>query len=153
MKRNIEVQLDAFVSAKTPRKSVLIVDDNKSCIAILAKTLTSWGMSVNSAISGEEALAFLQDHTSDLALIDCQLACMDGISLARAIRVRCPECIMPVIMLTSIGNVQEGTEELGILATILKPVKNRHLKKALIKVCKTLLLLNFVKQIILTNVL
>lgn len=115
-------------------KSVLIVDDNKSCIAILAKTLTSWGMSVHSAISGEEALNILQDRIYDLALIDCQLACMDGISLARAIRVRCPECTMPVILLTSIGEVQEGREELGILATILKPAKNRHLKKALIKV-------------------
>ncbi|MGV8120208.1 MAG: response regulator [Candidatus Xenobiia bacterium LiM19] len=115
-------------------KSVLIVDDNKRCIAILSKTLASWGMNFHSVISGEEALACLEDNTFDLALIDCQLACMDGISLARAIRVRNPQCTMPVVLMTSIGEVQENREELGIITTILKPVKNRHLKKALNKV-------------------
>jgi len=115
-------------------KSVLIVDDNRRCSAILTRSLASWGMTASSVPSGEEALACLEENAFDLALIDCQLASMDGLSLSRAIKVRNPHCNMPIVLLTMIGEVHENREDLGIVTTVLKPVKNRHIRKALNKV-------------------
>ncbi len=129
-------QSEEFIDA-VKGKNVLIVDDNQRCSTILSRTLASWGMRYHSVISGEEALACLGEYTFDLALIDCQLVSMDGISLARAIRARYPRFTLPVVLLTSIGEMLENREELGIVTAVLKPVKNNHLRKALIQVFLT----------------
>src|ERR687895_642587 len=64
-----------------PRKSILVVDDDKPQRDILHDILTEAGYDVTSAASGEAALKFAKEREFDLALTDLKMTGMDGIEL------------------------------------------------------------------------
>src|SRR5207244_12036591 len=53
-----------------PRKTILVVDDEKPQRDILQEILTTAGYDVTSAASGEAALKFAKERSFDLALTD-----------------------------------------------------------------------------------
>jgi signal transduction histidine kinase/DNA-binding NarL/FixJ family response regulator len=65
---------------------VLAVDDHPVNRYLLVNQLTSLGLRVGSASSGEEALALWRDGEYSLIISDCNMPGMDGYSLAQAIR-------------------------------------------------------------------
>jgi PAS domain S-box-containing protein len=114
-------------------KKVLIVDDNASNRVILALQVRSWGMVPHEAQSGEEALEWIRAGTDfGVAVLDRQMPSMDGLTLAREIRkVREPKAL-PLILLTTLGQRDEGMGKIGIAARLTKPVKSSQLYDALI---------------------
>jgi PAS domain S-box-containing protein len=114
-------------------QKVLIVDDNASNRVILALQVRSWGMVPHEAKSGEEALEWIRAGTDfGVAVLDRQMPSMDGLTLAREIRkVREPSAL-PLILLTTLGQRDEGMETIGIAARLTKPVKSSQLYDALI---------------------
>lgn len=74
-------------------KKVLIVDDNRSWHEILTNTLQLFGIEVDSAFSGEEAIAFISECKKqyDLILMDYQMPGLNGIETTHKINEVCTQ--------------------------------------------------------------
>ena len=83
----------------TPRTlAVLCVDDHASGLAIRKAVLESFGYSVHTATSGVEALEIAARTTLDAIVLDYRMPEMNGLELARALRLRLPA--VPLIVLS-----------------------------------------------------
>jgi CheY-like chemotaxis protein len=69
-----------------PPKRVLLVEDDPTVAETVAGLLARDGHVVRVAAHGLEALAALDEHDFDLALLDLDLPVVDGFELARLIR-------------------------------------------------------------------
>lgn len=118
-------------------KRLLVVDDNRISCQNLVLQARSWGMSVQSFATGQEALDCLQWQGFDLVVIDCQLPDFDGPSMVGAIR-RLPNCqTLPLILLTTrnqsmeIASTAIGSKHLRYLS---KPVRQSQFYNTLLEV-------------------
>ncbi len=111
--------------------AALIVDDNATNRRILKKQLKIWGMSAMSAATGPQALDRVVQYPFDVALLDLQMPGMDGIALAREIHRKKP---IPLILLSSSGEILEGKEAGLFRFQISKPIKHSQLYRALMKI-------------------
>lgn len=109
------------------RKSILVVDDERSQREILEMILSGEGYDVTSAVSGEAALKFVQDRHFDLVLTDLKMTGMSGIDLLEEL-VQFDKSII-VILLTAHGTVDSAFEakELGAFAYLQKPYDREKL--------------------------
>ena len=104
-----------------PRKSILVVDDEKSQREILEMILSGEGYDVTTASSGEAALKFAADRRFDLALTDLKMTGMDGIELLQHLLAQDSSII--VILLTAHGSIDSAKEALrrGAFDYLQKP--------------------------------
>ncbi len=80
---------------------ILIVDDNKKNIQVLAGFLTSYGCEVEYALDGNRALAWLKEERFDLVILDVMMPGMDGFEVCTQIRQDPNLRDIPVIFLTA----------------------------------------------------
>ncbi|MDM8565492.1 response regulator [Candidatus Halobeggiatoa sp. HSG11] len=109
---------------------VLVVDDNVNNQRILNHLLHSWNCSTSTVGSGKKALAWLQhDNKCDVAIIDRYMPEMDGVQLAQAIHEMPNRQELPLIVLTTIDELENSLEKSKLLfqASICKPIKQAHL--------------------------
>jgi DNA-binding NtrC family response regulator len=92
------------------RKSILVVDDEKSQREILEMILSGEGYDVTTAASGEAALKFARDKRYDLVLTDLKMTGMDGIELLQHLLAQDSSII--VILLTAHGSIESAKEAL-----------------------------------------
>ena len=92
------------------RKSILVVDDEKSQREILEMILGEEGYDVTTAASGEAALKFAKERRFDLALTDLKMTGMDGIELLQHLLAFDSSII--VILLTAHGSIESAKEAL-----------------------------------------
>lgn len=117
---------------------VLIVDDNSTNRRILRRYLSVWGMSVDAAESGPEALTFVEradreERPYEFVLLDYHMPEMDGEELA-AILHRQPNAGKRKVLLLSSLDFQltaESMQTLGICATLTKPIRRSVLRTTL----------------------
>ncbi|MDH5716236.1 MAG: hybrid sensor histidine kinase/response regulator [Spirochaetia bacterium] len=105
--------------------SVLIVDDIKKNIQILAEILNSHNYEIITASNGFEALKILERSKPDLILLDIMMPKMDGYETCVKIKENKEMKDVPVIFLTAINetkNLLKGFE-LGAVDYITKPFK------------------------------
>ncbi|MBR8827856.1 MAG: response regulator [Gomphosphaeria aponina SAG 52.96 = DSM 107014] len=119
-------------------KKLLIVDDNFTNQKVLTLQTKSWGMIPQAVASGGEAIALCQNQRQpfDLAILDMQMPAMDGIMLAQQIRLL-PHCQkLPLIMLTSLGQMPQEYQGINIdwAAYLNKPIKQSQLYEVLAKI-------------------
>jgi DNA-binding NtrC family response regulator len=109
------------------RKSILVVDDERSQREILEMILSGEGYDVTSAVSGEAALKFVRERHFDLVLTDLKMTGMSGIDLLEEL-VMFDKSII-VILLTAHGTVDSAFEakELGAFAYLQKPYDREKL--------------------------
>ncbi len=115
---------------------VLVVDDNPTNLDILRHQLTAWGLRVDVAQSGLEALRQLRHRpvVHDLAILDVHMPDMDGLRLTEHIRDDRRFDGVRLVMLSSAG-VDLRTislKRLGIARWLAKPVRKLELQAALI---------------------
>lgn len=67
-------------------KKILIVEDDRDLSFIISEMLESYGYSVTTAESGEEAFRLLSQHTYHLILLDVNLPDTTGIEICRELR-------------------------------------------------------------------
>ena len=84
-----------------PIRHVLVVDDSKSARLMLRKILQNLGMTVDTADSAEEALAYLRDRKPDVIFMDHTMPGMDGLTALRRIRSEPATASIPAAMYTS----------------------------------------------------
>jgi CheY-like chemotaxis protein/anti-sigma regulatory factor (Ser/Thr protein kinase) len=124
-------------------RRVLVVDDNDTNRSILHYQLASWGTDDVGVSSGADALAALRSAAVngpqfDLAILDCQMPVMDGITLAWTIRGDETIAGVPLIMMTSLGlHDDDDVRAAGLLMRLTKPVKQAQLRDALLRVLAT----------------
>ena len=107
-------------------RSVLLVDDDRVVLNLLAEGLRDLGYQVGTALSGEEALKLAEERPYDLAVLDVRMPGQSGIALAQALkRMGHP----PFVFLSAYGDVavvREATEA-GALGYLVKPVDTPQL--------------------------
>src|SRR5215204_1286150 len=101
---------DSFHSSNMSRKSILVVDDEKSQREILEMILSGEGYDVTTAASGEAALRIARERRFDLALTDLKMTGMDGIELLSKLLAFDSSII--VILLTAHGSIDSAKEAL-----------------------------------------
>ena len=114
---------------------VLIVDDNATNRLILIRQTKSWGMKPRAASSGAEALEWIQKGEQfNFAILDMQMPEMDGVMLAGELRKYRSEEALPLILLTSLGGLEDIPEEIKFDARLSKPIKSSLLYDAIVTV-------------------
>lgn len=81
------------------KHQVLVVDDEPSIIDAVATSLRYEGFDVREARTGRAALAFAQEHTPDLIVLDVMLPDLDGFEVTR--RLRADGIRSPILFLTA----------------------------------------------------
>ncbi|NNL67368.1 MAG: sigma-54-dependent Fis family transcriptional regulator [Myxococcales bacterium] len=101
--------------------SILVVDDEKSIRAAQAVGLRRAGFEVDTAATGEEAVAMVRDGSYDLVLSDVRLQGMDGMEVLRAVRSASPGT--QVVLMTGFGTIEDAVSamQLGAHSYVRKP--------------------------------
>ena len=109
------------------RKSILVVDDEKSQREILEMILSDEGYDVTTASSGEAAMKFVADRRFDLVLTDFKMTGMSGLDLLKELTNFDKSII--VILLTAHGSVDSAVDalRLGAFDYLQKPYDREKL--------------------------
>jgi two-component system, sensor histidine kinase and response regulator len=141
----LEIQEDATKSeqelfaTRLRGQRVLVIDDNATNRQVACAYLRRWGFRCEEACLPSQGLAMLReaaggDDAYQLALVDYQMPEMDGVELTRLLRKLEGLQHLPVVLLTSVGNVGDSpaTREAGFAARLMKPIKPSYLRSTLI---------------------
>jgi signal transduction histidine kinase/ActR/RegA family two-component response regulator len=111
------------MAAPPSRRRVLVVDDNVDAAQTLAAYLRMEGHRVESALDGEAALRIAEVLHPDIAFIDLNMPRMDGVEVARRLRVTPWGRGARLVALTGLGQPSdvERTREAGFDEHLTKP--------------------------------
>ena len=106
---------------------ILLVDDDKDLLQLIALRLRAGGYGVRTAESGEAALASLSAERPHLVVSDLRMQGMDGLALFDAIRREAPD--LPVVILTAHGTIPEAVDATrrGVFGFLTKPFDSKVL--------------------------
>ncbi|MFI5231360.1 MAG: sensor histidine kinase [Gemmatimonadales bacterium] len=108
---------------------ILVVDDERQNRALLEVMLAPEGFDVQTAASGEDALALVAQQPPDLILLDIMMPGMDGYEVARRVKGAPSTRNIPIIMVTAHGDRAARMRGLGAGAEdfLSKPVDRAEL--------------------------
>jgi DNA-binding response OmpR family regulator len=100
---------------------ILLVDDEKDFVEMLALRLNETGEKVTQAYDGQMGLDILKRENIDVVILDIKMPGMDGIQVLREIKSLYP--LVEVILLTGHGSAETAVEgmKLGAFDYLLKP--------------------------------
>src|SRR2546421_3381593 len=106
---------------------VLLVDDVKDLLQLIAMRLSAAGYAVNAVESGEAALAALAVARPQVVVTDLRMQGMDGMALFDAIHRDSPS--LPVVILTAHGTIPEAVmaTRRGVFSFLTKPFEPKVL--------------------------
>ncbi len=106
--------------------SVLVVDDDQALAEMLGIVLRKEGYDVATCGDGGRALAMFRELRPDLVLLDVMLPTMDGIEVARQLRL---DSGVPIVMLTARTDTKDVVAglEAGADDYVVKPFKPQEL--------------------------
>ncbi len=81
--------------------AVLIVDDEPDNLEVIAESLRFFGMHVEVAMNGLDALNSLKEKTPSLILLDLSMPKMDGWETLKHIRNKAETATLPVVALSA----------------------------------------------------
>src|SRR5918992_403545 len=107
--------------------TVLLVDDDKDLLQLIAMRLTASGYAVTAVESGEAALAALAVSRPQVVVTDLRMQGMDGLALFDAIHRESPS--LPVVILTAHGTIPEAVSATrrGVFSFLTKPFEPKVL--------------------------
>ena len=103
------------------QKRILLIDDDKDLLKLIAMRLGAAGYAVTTAESGQLALAAMAVSPCDLVVTDLRMEGMDGLALFDAIHRDAPS--LPVVILTAHGTIPEAVAatQRGVFGFLTKP--------------------------------
>lgn len=107
---------------------ILIVDDNQGVAKALSRLLSDANYATQVSFSGSEAIAYLQDHSIDGAVVDVHLPDMNGLVLTQTIRQRLgPD--KPIVVLSGDTSMEvlNSLRHVGATYFFSKPVNAAQL--------------------------
>jgi DNA-binding response OmpR family regulator len=111
----------------TAKKTILVVDDDKSILRTFSRILQKSGYEIETAETGKEAIEKADKRQYDLALVDIRLPDMDGTDLLAKVKNQLQNTVK--IMITGFPSLETGVKALdeGADAYLVKPVKPQEL--------------------------
>jgi putative two-component system response regulator len=91
---------------------ILLVEDDPQAVGVLEPILISKGFSVTVARDGVDGLEKIKLHNPDMVLLDIDMPRMDGIDVCRTIKNDPATRLIPVIMLTGFGDLENKIQAL-----------------------------------------
>ncbi len=94
------------VTAATPpntKRKVLVVDDEKDIVDLVAYNLGRNGYDTMVATNGNQALEMAKKMSPDLIILDLMLPGLDGTEVARRLKADAQTAQIPIVMLTAKG--------------------------------------------------
>ena len=121
--------------------NILIIDDNRVNRSILTEQMASWNFESMECASGVEALAVMRDACNrdikiDLVILDYHMPGMSGADVAKSIQADPELSGIPIVMLTSVDQTQDGKlfSSLGIQGHLTKPARSSALLETIVQV-------------------
>jgi DNA-binding response OmpR family regulator len=102
----IDAAMSLSSESRSPRASVLVVDDEPTIGEVVARYLERAGYEAHVAGDGPQALALSARHAPDLVVLDIMLPGIDGLEVMRRLHER-PGSPTRVILLTARGREAE----------------------------------------------
>ncbi|MEK7554978.1 MAG: response regulator [Patescibacteria group bacterium] len=107
---------------------ILIVDDDKDFLEVLATKFTASGFNVVTADNGEEAITKAKTEIPDIILSDVKMPKMDGVQALLKLKEDPKTAHIRVVLLTAFGDPQQEiysndkrfAQELGAFEYLLK---------------------------------
>jgi len=111
---------------------VLLVDDEKDFIDVLAERLEARDFTISKAYYGDEAMGLIREKDVDVVLLDVQMPGKDGVAVLKEIKALNP--LVEVIMLTGHSTVESAVEgmKIGAFDYLLKPTETKDLVEKLV---------------------
>jgi two-component system chemotaxis response regulator CheY len=118
--------------AENPRTTLLLVEDDPSTRESLVEVLQEAGYDVATAADGQEALAYLADHSLPaLILLDLIMPRLDGWVFRARQRENSRLQEIPVVVMTGLNPDPRLKEHLGVAECLAKPIEISALLVAL----------------------
>jgi two-component system phosphate regulon response regulator PhoB len=95
-------------------ESVLIVEDEADIRELVTYNLTRAGYAVSGVVTGEEALASVEQAPPDLVLLDLMLPGMDGMTVCHRLKKDPRTASIPIVMLTAKGEESDIVRGLNL---------------------------------------
>jgi putative two-component system response regulator len=136
---SLELSLDAI----SERPTILVVEDEPHIRDVLAGLLGALGYRLLMAVSAEQALDVLNVVSPDLVLTDVHLGAMSGIELCARLKTDPRYELMPVVILTAVGDLEARVAGLAAGADdfFTKPVEFVELRTRLAALLRVKMLL------------
>ncbi|MDE2095069.1 MAG: response regulator [Burkholderiales bacterium] len=101
--------------------TILVVDDDRLVLAMLAHGLSQAGYDVIDADNGDDAILLAREHRPQLALLDIRMQGKSGFDVAAYLR---ESCRIPFIFLSAFADAQTVAQvkALGAVAYLVKPL-------------------------------
>jgi CheY-like chemotaxis protein len=96
---------------------ILIVDDDEDLRILASRALTRSGHQVLEAMSGTDALKFIEEQPPDLVLLDLFMPEPDGFAVLRKLRANEKTRTLPVVVLTAAGDEESARKSFDVGAT------------------------------------
>lgn len=118
---------------------VLVTDDNPMNLKVIKNAFEYYGLTVDTASSGAEAIQFCKNTSYDLIFMDQMMPHMDGIEAMQTIRTLSPHyaiggvCKIIALTANAILGVRDELLSLGFDEYLSKPVQFENLESLLIK--------------------
>ena len=111
------------MSAQAAQIRVMVVDDDAGYARLLVDCFSGLGFQVLYVDSGAKALAEIPTFHPEIILLDIRMPEMDGFEVCRAIRTNSQHANIIIIMLTSVGEVEDKIKGIDIGANdyVVKP--------------------------------
>ncbi len=108
---------------------ILIVDDNKENIDLIAYFLKPQNYKILTAMDGVEALTLVEEEMPDIILLDIMLPKMDGFQVCERLKKDPATRFIPIIMITALKELKDKIRSLEVGADdfISKPFENVEL--------------------------
>ncbi len=115
---------------ETTAPTILIADDDKDLVHLMASALTRAGYQVLTCFDGEEALALIQERAEHihLLILDVLMPRLDGVEVAQRVKSNQSTSHIPILLCTGQGEetIVKGLD-VGGVDYITKPFSMRQL--------------------------
>ena len=118
-------------------KRVLVVDDNEINVLIAKRLLSKWGLLIESACCGKEALEKIRNGLFDLVFMDLNMPDLNGYEVTKLIRQMDGDYFksLPVVALSATPIAEDHLEfmESGMNGHIMKPLDKSNFRRKLLE--------------------
>lgn len=126
--------------------NILVVEDNEINRQIAVELLSNAGLTVETAINGEDALNKLKlpENKYNLIFMDLQMPIMDGFTATIEIRKNSEFDKLPIVAMTAdaMSGVSERCKEIGMQGFVAKPINPDEVFGAIVKYVNTEIIIN-----------
>jgi PAS domain S-box-containing protein len=114
---------------------ILLVEDNLINQTVAEETLDEFGVVIEIANNGQEAVEMVKAHDYDLVFMDLQMPVMDGFEATRIIRTFKSKEELPVVAMTAavMERDREMTRQVGMNGHLSKPIDMDELTRVMVR--------------------